>query len=105
MASTQIAFGRLADRNGGVAGMLIANTVESETIAPTSSNAVTTLTAPGVGESPIARVATDTLVYVSFGTAPDATSDDGRVLLPANTVAFFVVNKDDKAAVATPSAE
>jgi hypothetical protein len=47
----------------------------------------------------VCRVATDTAVYVSFGTAPNATSDAGRVFMPAGVTEYFRVGAGYKGAV------
>jgi hypothetical protein len=81
--------------------MLVVNdelVVEAET--PGAGNSATTATAPdiGGGRSRV-RVATDTMVYVSFGEAPNATSDADRLLLPAGAVEYFDITAGWKAAV------
>lgn len=72
---------------------------DSEGIAPTGSNQTTT--AVGSAARNLCRVATDTAVYVSFGAAPNATSDDPRFFMPANSVDFFRVVVGAKGAVVT----
>jgi hypothetical protein len=49
----------------------------------------------------MARIATDTQIYVSFGIAPNASSDAERFLVPAGAVEYFYVKDGDKAAVVT----
>jgi hypothetical protein len=100
MAITQFAFGLAPNTEAFQA--LDVDSVTAESIAPTTSNAATTAVAPSaIGtRKPLCRVATDTTVYVSFGSAPNATSDAKRFLCPAG-VSFFFVKKGDKAAVAT----
>lgn len=95
MALTQFAFGMV---NADLPTMFNTGaTVESE--APSGSNVATTAAATA-GQS-ICRVATDTAVYVSFGSAPNATSDTIRFFLPANSIEYFRVSVGDKAAVVT----
>lgn len=65
---------------------------------PSSSSAATTAAANA--SQNVCRVATDTAVYVAFGSAPTASSTGGA-LCPANTVTFHRVSSGDKAAVIT----
>ncbi len=96
MALTQFAFcsvgadNEIAVYNGG-------STVESE--APSGSNAATTAAATATQN--FCRVATDTAVYVSFGSAPNAGTDTIRFFVPANSVQLFRVASGDKGAVIT----
>jgi hypothetical protein len=81
--------------------MLVVNaqlTVEEET--PGGTTVATTATAPdlGGGRSKV-RVATDTAVYISFGTAPNAETDASRLYLPAGAVEYFDIAALSKAAV------
>lgn len=104
MALTQFAFGRLASDNSSSLGpALLATSVTVESVAPTGTAAATTATAPRVsGNSQVAcRVATDTAVYVSFGSAPVASSDARKFFLPANSVEYFYIDSADKASVVT----
>lgn len=95
MALTQFAFGMV---NADLPAMFDNGaTVESE--VPTGSN-VATSAAATAGQS-ICRVATDTAVYVSFGSAPNAGTDTIRFFIPANAVEYFRVSVGDKAAVIT----
>ena len=71
-------------------------TAVTETITSSASNQATTADSNAHN---VCRVATDTDVYVSFGTAPDATSDSNRFLMPANSVEYFRVALDTKGAV------
>lgn len=98
MAVTQIAFGRLINQTGTAVLGLVADSVVSEGIAPSGVNQQTTATAAELG---VARVATDTAVYVAAGSNPNATNTETRQFLPANTVAWIGVAKGDKIAVAT----
>lgn len=96
MAATQFAFGCInADIDEAMFNL--GATVESK--APTGSNAATTAAANA--SQNVCRVATDTLVYVSFGSAPNAGTDAIRFLCPANSVSFFRVSAGDKGAVIT----
>lgn len=95
MALTQFAFCAvnadiLAAYNGGA-------TVESE--VPSGANAATT--AAATASQPFCRVATDTAVYVSFGSAPNASTDTIRFFVPAGATEFFRIASGDKAAVVT----
>lgn len=67
-----------------------------ENMTPTATSAPTTASSAG-GQS-TCRVATDTAIYVSFGTAPNATSDTVRFLVPAGAVEYFRVQGGYKAA-------
>lgn len=104
MAVTQFAFGVAAvDDKSTSASVFVAASATVEAETPSGSNAATTSSAPGsLGfRKPICRVATDTAVYISFGAAPDASSDTIRFYMPANSVEYFYVNPGDKAAVVT----
>jgi len=94
MAATQFAFCSLVD---DTIPYTAGTVVETET--PSGSNAATT--AAATASQGFCRVATDTLVYVSFGSAPNAGTDTLRFLCPANSVSIFRVSSGDKAAVIT----
>lgn len=70
-------------------------TVETET--PSGSNAATT--AASTASQTFCRVTTDTDVYVSFGAAPDASSDTIRFLLLAGNTEYFRIPAGSKGAV------
>lgn len=70
-------------------------TVEAETVS--GANAATTAAAAG-GQN-VVRVVSDTVCYVSFGSAPNAGTDAVRYYMPANVVEYFRVSPGDKAAV------
>jgi hypothetical protein len=95
MALTQFVFGSVGtdlpmiERDGAVA----------ESKVPSGSTGATTATA--TASQPVCRVATDTAVYVSFGAAPNASTDTARFYVPANAVEYFRVKSGDKAAVVT----
>lgn len=94
MAATQFAFCAIAP-DSELIPYVIGSTVETET--PSGTNAATTAAASATQTH--VRVATDTLVYVSFGSAPNAGTDSIRFLCPASSVSFFRVSSGDKAAV------
>lgn len=96
MALTQFAFGSVNADN--INAMFSAGS-QVESKAPTGTSAATT--AAATATQTVCRVATDTLVAVSFGSAPNATSDTIKFVCPANTVSFFRVSSGDKAAVVT----
>lgn len=100
MAATQFAFGQM-NADNDQAMFAAGATVEAE--EPTTSNAATTAAASAT--QAICRVATDTAVYVSFGAAPNASSDAVRFMCPANSVSFFRVSAGDKGAVVTVASE
>lgn len=97
MAATQFAFVSISSDAEAIP-FTAGATVETET--PSGSNAATTAEADATQR--FCRVATDTLVYVSFGAAPNAGTDTIRFLMPANSVSFFRVSAGDKGAVITP---
>jgi hypothetical protein len=102
MAVTQFAFSRIANPGTGYIPIALADAnVSSEQKTPSASNQQTTVSAPLVGEPCMCSVATDTAVYVAFGSSPDATNTALRFFMPANTARSFVVKAGDKAAVAT----
>lgn len=90
---TSFTFGYVGASGRDSAPYLVRNgATEIKTAAGTTSP--TTSTAPShdtLGRQPVCRVATTVDVYVSFGTAPNATSDGSRVLLPAGGVEYFGV--------------
>lgn len=101
MATTQFAFGNVGRAaSGGLVPVVIARSVSSEEITPSASNQTTTATATaGIGR--VCRVTTDTSVYVSFGSAPDATTDTTRILVLANSSVEVAVEGGDKGACVT----
>lgn len=106
MAKTQIAFGFvLNNQDATSAPAMLRTPATCEDITPSGTNAVTTKTADGGrfdgDHQPCCRVATDTQIYVSFGAAPNATSDAERFLVPAGAIEYFYVKDGDKAAVVT----
>ncbi len=106
MAKTQIVFGYVLNNQSSTSAPLMLRTpVNCEDIAPSATSAATTKTADGTqfnrNHQPCCRITTDTQIYVSFGTAPNATSDAERFLIPAGSVEYFYVKDGDKAAVVT----
>lgn len=99
MATTTVTFGKIAKDFPA----MIASTMTSETITPTSSNQQTTATAltdPLKNGDLVANVATDVQVYVAFGSNPNALTGTGtRKMIPAGGDAYFVVNASDKCAI------
>jgi hypothetical protein len=102
MALTHFAFGKAANFGTGVLDVMNDNEdLTSEGLTPGAANQQTTAVAPNVGGRAMCQVATDTAVYVAFGTAPNATNAALRFFMPANTIARFSVAAGDKAAVVT----
>lgn len=95
MASTQFAFGVVADDLPSF--YFDGSTVELKT--PTASSSPTTAAASATQS--VCRVTSDVQVKVSFGTAPNAGTDAGALLIPAGTTEYFRVKSGDKAAVIT----
>ena len=95
MATTQFAFTNLF----GVVPTMDAAVTTTENKTPSGTSAATTNAS--TSSQPLCRVATDTQVYVSFGSAPDASSDAVRFFLPAGAVEYFRVNPGSKGAVVT----
>lgn len=96
MATTQFAFMWIEARAipaGNVGEALC------ESMTPAGASAATTIASTS-GQS-VCRVATDTQVMVSFGAAPNATSDAIKFLIPAGAVEYFVVQTGWKAAAVT----
>ena len=96
MATTQFAFctvGQDHDLSVYTAGA----TTEQKTVSGTNA----TTTAAAIEGQRFCRVATDTAVYVSFGSAPNAGTDTIRFMMPANTVSWFRVAVGDKGAAIT----
>ncbi len=99
MALTHFAFGRV-DAQAASALIPVMNTVfASEAVTPSGSNQTTTAAASSTLGTHICRVATDTAVYVSFGSTPNAGSDTRRFFVPAGAVEYFTVNASEKGAV------
>lgn len=94
MATTQFAFGCV---EGGLPSLYFASaTIETKT--PSGTSGATTAAAHAAQN--VCRVATDTAVYVTFDSAPVASSTAG-FFLPANGVEYFRIKTGDKAAVIT----
>lgn len=96
MATTQFAFMQVESRSVPC-GVVDDSVCESKT--PTASSSPTTAVATAAQS--VCRVATDTQVMVSFGTAPNATSDSIKFLIPAGAVEYFVVQSGWKADAVT----
>jgi len=96
MAFTQFVFGAVQDGTPMMYG--VGATAETET--PSGVNSATTAAATATQN--VCRVSTDTAVYVSFGTAPNAGTDTLRFFLPANAVEYFRVVSGYKGACITP---
>lgn len=96
MAITQFAFSRIESR---AVSAVIADDTVSETKTPSGTNGTTT--AAATASRNVCRVATDTAIYVSFGTAPNAGTDSGRFYIPAGVVEYFVLDTGWIAAVVT----
>jgi hypothetical protein len=79
--------------------MFVAPTLVTEIITPSGSNQATTATALD-GRS-LCRIATDTAIYVAVGSAPNATSDSHRFLVPSGSVEYVRLGVGAKVAVAT----
>jgi hypothetical protein len=106
LAKTQIAFGFvLNNQDATSAPAMLRTPAACEDITPSDTSAVTTKTADGdqfdSDHQPCCRVATDTQIYVSFGSSPNAGTDAERFLVPAGSVEYFYVKDGDKAAVVT----
>lgn len=100
MALTQFAFCQVGVGYGSSnIPVPIASSVTSEHKVPSASNQATTAVAPTGLAEVMCRVATDTAVYVKFGTTPDATVTGARFFIPANGIEYFRVSPGDKAAV------
>ena len=95
MASTQFVFGSVQDSTP----MMYAVGATAETETPSAVNSATTSAASAT--QTVCRVATDTAIYVSFGTAPNAGTDTIRFLMPANSVEYFRVSNGYKGACIT----
>ena len=69
-----------------------------EVLTPSGASSASTLAAHA--SQNICAVSTDTAIYVTFGSAPTASSTTGN-RVPANAVAYFRIKAGDKAAVIT----
>lgn len=94
MATTQFCFTTVGD----TAPVAYSGSATFEVKTPSGSSAATTAAANA--SQTICRVATDTAVYVAFGSSPTASSTAG-FMIPANAVEYFRVASGDKAAVIT----
>jgi hypothetical protein len=103
MALTHFTFGQAGRHwQGSQIPAMLSISFSSEGIVPSGSNQQTTATAgTDTGTAHVCRVATDTAVYVSFGSSPDATTAATRAFLPANAIEYFIVPASAKAAVVT----
>ena len=103
MATTHFAFGAALSNesaNPVPAMQTTGGGIVTEALTPSGSNQQTTGSAPSAtSRTPICRIATDTQVYVSFGSNPNASSDTVKFLIPANAIEYFYVKPGDKAAV------
>lgn len=70
----------------------------NEALTPVAGNLATTIVA--TSDNNILRLATNRDVLVSLGTAPNATSDAGRFLVPAGNVEWRAVRTGYKVAIA-----
>jgi len=103
MATTQFVFGNEAALAAALKGKLIEkqSITATESKTPSGTAGATTAAAPDDGGQCLCRVSTDTQVYVSFGSAPNAGTDAIRFLLPVGATEVFAVNPGDKASVIT----
>lgn len=92
MAVTQFAFCAV---EGLIPSVYSSNAVV-ETVTPGGANVATT--AASAGGLNVCRIATDTAIYVSFGSAPNAGTDTVRFYVPANGTEYFRVPVGVKAA-------
>jgi hypothetical protein len=97
--ATQFSFGRVGPMIQGAIIPTFAPST-SETITESGSNQQTTATAPA-GMDVVCRVVASVAVYVSFGTAPNASTDTNKVYMPANAIEYFRVIEGWKAAAVT----
>ena len=81
--ATQFVFGHA----GADVPAVFSQNCKSETVVATGTAASTTETSDPAHNA--CRVATDAAVYVSFGTAPNASTDASRFMLPAGAVDTF----------------
>lgn len=95
MATTQFAFGSI---NPDIPAMYV---VGSQVESKTPSGTAGATTAAATATQTTCRVSTDTLVYVSFGSAPNASSDTIRFLVQSGSTEYFRVQSGDKASVVT----
>jgi hypothetical protein len=112
MAVTQITFGPVtAQTNQGTGIPLMTGAgLVSQRLTPTAASQMTSISSPTPGNS-LARVATDTAIWVKFDVAsrnPLANLDhgdnqNGRVMVPANETAMFLVAPGVVAAIMTAS--
>lgn len=96
MALTQIAFVAV----DGLPPAPYAGGAAVESLTPSGSNSASTAAAKA--SQNVCRVATDTAIYVSFGSAPNAGTDTVRFYVPAGSIEYFRVGEGNKAAVITP---
>lgn len=88
-------FSFMAVDGGFLVGFASGATVEQETIAGAS----VATTASSSASQNACRVAVDTACYVSFGSAPDASTDTIRYFIPAHSIEYFRIPSGSKAAV------
>lgn len=103
MALTSFSFGKVGYTSGGgvIPALIVDGDLVTEDIAPTGTTASTTAVAPEIGSLAACRVMTDTSVYISFGTAPNAGTDTNRILLLANQTITVLMPAGYKGAAIT----
>lgn len=104
MALTHFTFGQAGQHwNNSQIPAMLSTSFTSEGVASSASNQQTTATAGSDdGVVYVCRVATDTAVYVAFGSNPNADSGTGtRAYMPAGCVEYFIVPASAKGAVVT----
>ena len=65
----------------------------------TTSASSQSTTATTTANKPVVRLSSDVALYVSFGTAPNATSDTNRFYFPAGGTEYFIIGADLKVAL------
>ncbi len=100
MATTQLAFGKAGFAGDADVSSMLRKTIVSETMTPTATTATSVNAALGAVGS-VVRIATDTLIYASFGPTPNAQTDANRLMIPANTVELVFIEPGDKVAIVT----
>lgn len=93
MATCSFVFGSVSP---DIPSLFVSNSVsEEETVGATT---VATTAAASASQN-ICRVSTDTACYVSFGSAPNAGTDNPRYMIQAGATEYFRVSSGDKGAV------
>jgi len=93
MSVASVSFGAVGGQIQAISGGDMVSEVFTSFASSQSTSATTT------ANKPVVRISADIALYVSFGTAPNATSDTNRFYFPAGGTEFFIIGSDLKVAL------